>query len=985
MSSESIASDPPLGEGHATGGSRTTGSAGSKKVNYFTRIFRSLFGYRKTTLTFLVFATFLATIAISSLDNTLDYSVSLPEDEEEKAALNYSWSCLQEIGATQHTYTSRKNDRVHDFLEKEIAQLIEGVDFIEYDNDLNYTNSILFAVKYLSYDSVSYYESNNLLVRINGSDDKLPALLLSSHYDSVPTSYGVTDDGMGVASMLGLLKFFAANPKHRPARTIIFNFNNNEEFGLYGAHAFLSHPWFNQIAYFLNLEGTGAGGKAVLFRGTDYGIINHFSSVRFPFATSLFQQGFNNRLIHSETDYSVYKDKGSIRGLDLAFYKPRDLYHTPEDNIRHTSIKSLWHMLSCALDFSVNFTNGAKDLDADLTSEPDNKSLDFAAYTSFMNHFFAAPISTLIVANITLLCVVPFTFLFFFFIILKQKKSWNLNFLNIIKFPLSLAFSVTILFFFTDVFVIPYNQFLVNNSLGSLTGTLFATFMLLNYAFLNGFNWLFKHFKGHQHDEKLIIIIQQVFILWVILLLSTIKLTNNDIGKDHTGELLIPVLYLLMSVSGLIGLMGWSFKKSTRHKIDEQDESSEPLLGDHSANQYGSNEEECMSNSTSSSFKSREFLVHCAIDKQSFSYDWLIQYLVLAPISSYVIYNSGFLIMEGISKSVQESRNTQDLIYTYLKTFAVAWAVPFLPFIFKVNRIMVLVLILVFINGIATLSLKSAFDASNPMKLRFMETMNLDASPISNTVKVSGRLTDLVGEILRDIPSVKKDNAQLEISQVGDGMLMYTWQSSLLPKLPNGIEVSQDFLDIEILKNSTSASDAPFGMLTGEIKIRAPENRNCKVVFSVADSIAKIFEKEADDVSPVKSVTIYNHEKSDNSTKKTSTTRFKDHFYKNYGGIQQLQLNKLDWSKPYHIGFQWVPETVEAEIGESLKVKVRKLRVAVECYWSELETTSQSKNGEVFAMSTIPAYSELLKYSPDYVTWANLERGLFSVQKVVEL
>lgn len=94
----------------------------------------------------------------------------------------------------------------------------------------------------------------------------------------------------------------------------------------------MNHPWFNKVGYFINLEGTGAGGKAILFRGTDYGIVKYFNKVRYPYASSIFQQGFANSLIHSETDYKVYREAG-LRGLDLAFLS-RDLYHTAEDNIK---------------------------------------------------------------------------------------------------------------------------------------------------------------------------------------------------------------------------------------------------------------------------------------------------------------------------------------------------------------------------------------------------------------------------------------------------------------------------------------------------------------------------------------------------------------------------------------------------------------------------------------------------------------------------
>ncbi|KAM9915412.1 hypothetical protein OXX80_014061, partial [Metschnikowia pulcherrima] len=124
-----------------------TGSA-PHSPNWFVRGIRSLFGYRKTSLTIMMFATIIVTIALSAIDNSLEYSVCLPSDKLETAVLDYSWSVLQELGAHEHTYTSKNNDKVHDFLEREILQLIANTEFIEYDNDLNYTNNIMFAVKY---------------------------------------------------------------------------------------------------------------------------------------------------------------------------------------------------------------------------------------------------------------------------------------------------------------------------------------------------------------------------------------------------------------------------------------------------------------------------------------------------------------------------------------------------------------------------------------------------------------------------------------------------------------------------------------------------------------------------------------------------------------------------------------------------------------------------------------------------------------------
>ena len=60
---------------------------------------------------------------------------------------------LQNIARYPHTYGSRANDQVHDYLEEIIQDM-------EYDND---GEKIMFE---LGKGVVSYYESNNLLVRL---------------------------------------------------------------------------------------------------------------------------------------------------------------------------------------------------------------------------------------------------------------------------------------------------------------------------------------------------------------------------------------------------------------------------------------------------------------------------------------------------------------------------------------------------------------------------------------------------------------------------------------------------------------------------------------------------------------------------------------------------------------------------------------------------------------------------------------------------
>lgn len=954
-----------------------------KTENIFVGGFRSIFGYRKTSLSLFVIGTLVLTVIISALDTNLDFGIELPENKFEQEILSKSWLDLQLISNKKHTYGSIANDEVHNYLEKKIETTIDGISYIEYDNDLNYTNNYIFSD--VNYDGsksgvVNYYESNNLVVRINGTNSKLPALLLSAHYDSVPTSYGVTDDGMGIASMLGLLYYYCQSNISQPTRTIIFNFNNNEEFGLYGATAFLNHPWFKSIGYFLNLEGTGAGGKAILFRGTDYGIINHFHSVRYPFATSIFQQGFNNRMIHSETDYKIYKQKGNLRGLDLAFYKPRDLYHTDGDNISNINIKSLWHMLSNSLDFVESFVANRVDLDDDnLDVDSVTNSKEFALYTSFFNHFFALPVSKLIMLNIIFLTIVPLIVILLLVVVFHYKKNWQLSTINVVKFPISLTLSILILNTITKTFR-KLNEFLPNSSFGLIFFTLFGSFIFLNYIILNSINLVFKNYQVLNHDEKLIVMIEVALIYWAGLLFSTIKLEYNKIGDDHTGEFPILIVFVLQSVAIVFGLLGWTFRASKRNLHLDRSGESQPLLSNEDEDEYGSRDDDNRSDATSTisdinNGKFAEFI-------KSYSYDWSLQFLIIVPISSYIIYNSGFLILDGISKSIQESMNSEKLIYKFIELLAIVWALPYLPFVFKLNRFIILAVILIIISGIFQIGVADPFDMKNPLKLRFVQTIDLDKSSNNTIVEVYGRSKSPMKKILKDLPSVKTGE-KLQCFNIEDGMEQCNYPSSLFPEFLPG-KSFEDYLQIDVLKNSSNSGS--YGLLSGEIQINVPKNRYCLLIFNQQEATLDDFYKDR----PVKTVIVYRDLKLNFSSNSVdlagipegfSTDKSGNYIFKTISGISEFQLNKLDWDKPYHIGFQWIPNILDVDTKYQEEDFQNQLGISVKCHWTDLAPISH--DNQVY--DPIPVYSEMLHYSPNYVTWANKERGLVSISKRIKV
>jgi len=123
---------------------------------------------------------------------------------------------------------------------KDIASSYDHV-YVDFDlySNASWASGILSTNPY-----AVYYESDNVLVKIEGSNEEYResgGFLLSAHWDSVSTAPGATDDGMGVVTLLSMVKYFAEN---RPSRTVVFNINNGEEDGLNGAHVYAAIlPW----------------------------------------------------------------------------------------------------------------------------------------------------------------------------------------------------------------------------------------------------------------------------------------------------------------------------------------------------------------------------------------------------------------------------------------------------------------------------------------------------------------------------------------------------------------------------------------------------------------------------------------------------------------------------------------------------------------------------------------------------------------------
>lgn len=289
--------------------------------------------------------------------------------------LKEAWQDLQILSADFHPFNSRKNDEVRNWLLTRVDDILKGNGV---SSSLPSSPAVVFSDLVSNVTTSTegqlrdagpgrepgvsvYFEGTNIIVYIRGSEDEQDdwwtkdrkphgkgGVLINAHYDSVSTGFGATDDGVGVVTILQLVKHFTSKGQ-QPIRGIVALLNNGEEYYLNGARAFTQHPLSQFVHTFVNLDGAGAGGRVTLLRATDTEVVRFYQQTKHPFATIFSADAFKQGVIRSETDYVVFKDVLGLRGLDLDFMEPRARYHTEQDDTRHTSIDSVWHMLSATL------------------------------------------------------------------------------------------------------------------------------------------------------------------------------------------------------------------------------------------------------------------------------------------------------------------------------------------------------------------------------------------------------------------------------------------------------------------------------------------------------------------------------------------------------------------------------------------------------------------------------------------------------------
>ena len=256
------------------------------------------------------------------------------------------------------------------------------------------------ATNYLGNGNVRAGTVENIIARLKGTSNTR-AVLLVSHYDSVSTSFGASDNGSGVGVLLETLRALKAGPALN--NDVIFLFTDGEEVALLGAHAFVAeHAWAKDVGLVLNFEARGAGGPSILFETSDQNgrLVEEFSKAApHPVANSLAYEIY--RLLPNDTDLTVFKNAG-VPGLNFAYIDRSTHYHTQLETSGEIDENSVQHHGNYALALTKHFGN------VDLLNIKARNAVYFDVLGLFLVRYSGAvvPLLTLLITVIFLALVI---------------------------------------------------------------------------------------------------------------------------------------------------------------------------------------------------------------------------------------------------------------------------------------------------------------------------------------------------------------------------------------------------------------------------------------------------------------------------------------------------------------------------------------------------------------------------------------------------
>lgn len=879
-------------------------------------------------------------------------------------------------------------------------------------NDLvaNYTSTALTSIGVSGRRAgiSTYFEGSNIIVYIRGTEDEegewwnsashrsgsmhgKGGVMVNAHFDSVSTGYGTTDDGMGVITALQLIKYFTTEG-NTPKKGVVALFNNGEEDGLYGAKAFLSHPMAKFVHTFLNLEGAGAGGRATLFRSTDTEVTRAYGKARNPFGTVVSADGFALGFVRSETDYVVFRAEG-FRGLDVAFWEPRTRYHTDQDDVKHASKDSLWHMLSASVetvkylasDTSSKFAGPRGDGASGKVQN--GKGSDGVWFDLFGRAFAVFGLRTLFAWSLTLLIATPLILLLISFIVVRKDKMYLFagsvkfpgheseavslqGWRGAFRFPISLIVSAAITV--GAAFLIrKINPLIIYSSQYSVWAMSFSLFFCVHWFIMAGCN-----FVRPSALHRTYALIWMFLLGWGILVASTVFEDRYKISGGYMFVFYEAAIFLAAFV-GLCELFALPTKSSVVEEAHDEHETregldavpnSEAIAPQHTEPQHtdaGDNEpaSEDATETTplvggnghrtalGATFargyrRSLPGVMDGASDdhekhhtfgnEQSWSgnmptWTWLIQFILLGPFIIVIIGQVGLLL---VTATAQTGTDGSPLLLPYLivALFSILIILPLGPFMHRITHHIPTFLFLVFVATLIYNLVAFPFSPQNRYKAYFQQTVDLDSG--LNRVTLVG-LEEYIRDIISDIPSAAGQTIDCKTNPMIRSGLSFCSYEGLAPqvvdKLPSGVPPEKEY-DSWLTYNVSRAT----GQNKATFHIKGEETKACILRFD----------------DPFSGFAVQGAASSNGKWDDVPES-----------GSDQIKLWHRDWDREWVVDVEW-PVSEDKNEGDEGRTG------RVVCFWSDHNLPG-----------TIPALDEAQRFSPGWTSIVKLMDGLVEGSK----
>lgn len=856
----------------------------------------------------------------------------------------------------------------------------------------------------------TYFEGNNIIVYIRGTEDEegdwwtstpytakthgSGGVMVNAHFDSVSTGYGATDDGVGIITVLQLIKYFTT-PGNTPKKGVVALLNNGEEDGLYGAKAFLSHPMASFVHTFLNLEGAGAGGRATLFRSTDMEVTRAYAKAKHPFGTVVSSDGFALGFVRSETDYVVFRAEG-FRGLDVAFWEPRARYHTDQDDAKHTSKDSLWHMLSASVETMKYLTSDTSGTfvgprgDNATNKVKNGHSSDGVWFDLFGRVFAVFGLRALFAWSLALLVASPLILILVTFILVRNEKyyffagavkpegddgemvsldGWRGAFRFPVVLIISAALTVGAAFLMRKI-----NPFIIYSSQYTVWTMSFSLFFTAFWFMMAGCNFIRP---SALHRGYTLI---WMFVLgWLLLVAATVFEDRFKISSGYMFVFYESAIFLATFIS-LCELFALPRKSAvieeslnehgTRHGLESAPDSGAiiartdgqddvdvdvdldvdvhatertPLVG--GGNGHGpsfgttfARYRQAVAGAADGTDDDDDVLHkgHAFGHEQKWSsklptWTWLLQFILIGPFILIVLGQVGLFL---VTATAQTGPDGSSLLLPYLTValFSVLLLLPIAPFMHRITHHLPTFLFLVFISTLIYNLVAFPFSANNRYKAYFQQTVDLDSG--LNHVTLAG-IEEYIRDIIAYIPSASGQAIDCTTRpSIRDGLSFCSYEG-LAPKV------------VDNVKQAVPPKNGFAEWLTYNVTRVKGENKATFNIYGLETKACIIRWDE-----PFSAFRVHGAAANDGKWADVPDS-----------GSDQIKLWHRDWDREWVVDVEW-------NVSEGKKAGEEGRSGRVVCLWSDHNLPG-----------TIPALDEVQKFAPAWTSVVKLMDGLVEGSK----